>query len=265
MNGAAHAKLNLGLVVGPLRDDGMHEVVTVLQRLELADTLTVEPAVSTTVEGFPEDTLVTAALRALEAPHGWRVMIDKRIPVAAGLAGGSSDAATALRLASAQLERPVADHALRDIAASLGADVPFFLERGPQLGTGAGATLEPVELPQDFAVCLLLPDGAGKASTGAVYDAFDAGRRGEGFEARAAAFREALSRARAPRDLALLPANDLARSPHAASLLAAGAFRADVSGAGPVVYGLFDDRAAAEHGSAEVAHLGRCWVTDPAW
>jgi 4-diphosphocytidyl-2-C-methyl-D-erythritol kinase len=265
VRGFAHAKLNLALVVGPPRDDGMHEVVTVYQRLALADTLTVEPAGTTTVEGFPEDTLVTAALAALGAPHGWRVVIDKHVPVAAGLGGGSSDAATALRLANAQLERPLGDEALGRLAASLGADVPFFLEQGPQLGTGTGTALQPLELPQGFSVCLLLPHGAGKPSTGAVYGSFDARRGGQGFDARAAAVRAALSRIRDPRDLAGLPPNDLGESPPVAPLLAAGAFRADLSGAGPVLYGLFDDRAAAERGRDAVAHLGRCFVTDPAW
>lgn len=265
MTGPAHAKLNLALVVGPRRPDGMHEVVTVYQRLALADTLTVEPADSTAVEGFAEDTLVTAALAALGAPHGWHVLIDKRIPVAAGLGGGSSDAATALRLGNRQLERPLDEQVLRGLAASLGADVPFFLEQGPQLGTGTGTSLEPLDLPQAFCACLLLPRGAGKPSTRAVYESFDARRGWEGFDARAAAVRAELSRLRRPHDLARLPPNDLGVSPHVAALLAAGAFRADLGGAGPVVYGLFDDRAAAERGRDAVAHLGRCFVTDPAW
>jgi 4-diphosphocytidyl-2-C-methyl-D-erythritol kinase len=265
VTGAAHAKLNLALLVGPRREDGMHDIVTVYQRLALADTLSIEPAESTTVEGFPEDTLVTSALAALDAPHGWRVVIDKQIPVAAGLGGGSSDAATALRLANDTLERPLGDPALRRIAAGIGADVPFFFEAGPQLGTGTGTTLEPIELPQSYGVCLLLPHGAGKPSTRVVYESFDRRSGGEGFDERASALHAALAQVRAPRDLAALPPNDLGGSPHAAALLAAGAFRADVSGAGAAVYGLFDDRAAADRGREAVAALGRCWVTDPAW
>jgi 4-diphosphocytidyl-2-C-methyl-D-erythritol kinase len=265
MTGAAHAKVNLALVVGPPRSDGMHDVLTVFQRVGLADTVAVEPAGTTTVEGFPDDTLVRSALASLGAPHGWRIVIDKQIPVAAGLGGGSSDAATALRLANAQLDRPLDDHALRRIAVSVGADVPFFLGEGPQLGSGTGTTLEPVELPQEFAVCLLLPAGAGKDSTGSVYAAFDARNGGEGFGERASALREALAAVRSPRDLAALPPNDLARSAHADAFRAAGAFRADVSGAGPVVYGLFDDRSSARRAGKSLSGLGRCWVTDPAW
>ena len=265
MIGEALAKLNLALVVGAARADGMHEVLTVLQRLDLADTIAVEPAASTTVEGFPGDTLVTAALDALAAPHGWRVTIDKRIPVAAGLGGGSSDAATALRLANAQLERPLDDGRLHELAASIGADVPFFLRSGPQLGSGTGTTLEPVAVPQDFAVCLLLPQDAAKASTAAVYEMFDARGGGTGFAGRAAALRGSLARLSVARELAGLPPNDLVSSAHAATLIAEGAFRADVSGAGPVVYGLFEERAEAGRAAASLAALGRTWVAAPAW
>jgi len=265
VTGPAHAKLNLALIVGPRRADGMHEVLTLLQRLDLADTVSVEPWSVTTVEGFEEDTLVRAALDALGAPHGWRAVIGKRIPVAAGLGGGSSDAATALRLANAQVERPLDEPRLHELAASLGADVPFFLRSGPQVGSGVGVTLEPVELPQGFAVCLLVPDGAAKVSTRAVYEAFDARGGGGDFAARAKELRGALRRVRDARDLAGLPPNDLAGSPHAAALLDEGAFRADVSGAGPAVYGLFEDRAAAERAGASLSGIGRVWTAEPAW
>ena len=97
MRASAPAKINLGLVVGPLRDEGRHEFLSVLQRVGIADRIDVDRAHALTVEGFPEDTLVRGALDALreatKASHGWRVRIEKRIPVAAGLAGGSSDAA----------------------------------------------------------------------------------------------------------------------------------------------------------------------------
>ena len=258
----APAKINLALVVGPLRDDGKHELVTVYQRVDVADRITVEPAEETVVTGFAEDTIVRRALDALDAPHGWRVHIDKQIPLAAGLGGGSSDAATALRLANAQLAEPRPLHAL---AAGLGADVPFFLLDGPQLGLGDGTTLEPLDLPQDFAVVLLLPHGETKQSTAGVYAAFDARDGAAGFEARAAALRESLAQIRSARDLAALPPNDLARSPHAQRLLDEGAARADVSGAGPTLYGLFDDLRAARRAARAVHGLGRVWVTVPAW
>jgi 4-diphosphocytidyl-2-C-methyl-D-erythritol kinase len=263
--GAAPAKINLALVVGPLRDDGKHELVTVLQRVDLGDRVSVEPAAETTVAGFAEDTIVRRALDELRAPHGWRVRIEKRIPVAAGLGGGSSDAATALSLANAQLERQLEPVVLAELAARVGSDVPFFLADGPQLGTGDGTQLEPVALPQDFVVLLLLPKGERKHSTAAVYEAFD--RRGgeDGFAERAARVRSTLAATRRPRDLAGLPANDLASSPLADELSALGAFRADVSGAGPVVYALFHRRVDAEAAARAVRGRGRLWITVPAW
>jgi 4-diphosphocytidyl-2-C-methyl-D-erythritol kinase len=263
--GPAPAKINLALVVGPTRPGGRHELVTVFQRIDLGDRIRVERGGETSVTGFPGDTIVRNALALLDAPHGWHVHIEKHVPVTAGLGGGSSDAATALRLANAQLDQPLPAARLRELAARAGADVPFFLDDGPQLGTGDGTTLDPVELPQDFAVLLLLPRDAHKASTAAVYDEFD--RRGgeAGFAERAAALRDALAAVRRPRDLATLPANDLASSPLAAELRAHGAFRADVSGAGPTLYGLFNGTADAARAARALGHLGRIWTTVPAW
>jgi 4-diphosphocytidyl-2-C-methyl-D-erythritol kinase len=261
----APAKINLALVVGPPRPDGKHELVTVFQRVDLGDRIRVEPARETRISGFPEDTIVRDALLLLDARQGWHVHIDKQIPLGAGLGGGSSDAATALRLANEQLPQPLASERLIDLAAAVGADVPFFLRDGPQVGTGDGSTLEPVDLPQDFAVLLLLPAGARKGSTAEVYADFDRRGGGDGFDERAATLRSALAAVRRPRDLGTLPANDLACSPLAAELRAHGAFRADVSGAGPMLYGLFHRVADARRAARALGHLGRIWITVPAW
>ena len=261
----APAKLNLALVVGPQRPDGKHEVATVLQRLALADTIELEPAAELAVEGFPEDTLVRGALEALAARAGvqprWHARITKEIPVAAGLGGGSSDAATALRLANATLARPLQSPELSALGAALGADVPFFLATGPQLGTGDGSTLESLELPQHYVVLLVLPERERKASTRAVYEDFDRRDVAQGFAGR----RARLDRALSPPDLAALPPNDLASAPLANELRGHGAFRADVSGAGPIVYGLFADGVAAEAAEAALRSRGRTWITTPEW
>jgi 4-diphosphocytidyl-2-C-methyl-D-erythritol kinase len=265
----APAKINLALVVGPTRADGKHELLTVYQRLGLVDRIELEPAARLRVEGYAEDTLVSRALATLADRSGvepaWRVRIEKQIPVAAGLGGGSSDAATALRLANETLPAPLPPEDLRSLAATLGADVPFFLTEGSQLGSGDGSALEPLDLPQDFWVVLLLPHGAAKPSTAAVYAAFDDRAGVSGWEARRQSLLDALARVRRPRDLAELPPNDLASSPLAGELLAAGAFRADVTGAGPVLYGLFHQRAAAESARKALRRLGRTWLTAPAW
>jgi len=265
----ATAKLNLALVVGPRRDDGRHELATVLQRIDLADRIAVEPSDELRVEGFPEDTLVRRALECLASAAGtdpgWEARLRKRIPVAAGLGGGSSDAATALRLANETLPEPLPNERLRELAATLGSDVPFFLTSGPQLGTGRGTELQPLDLPQDYWIVLLLPRGERKESTAAVYEAFDRRDGDHGFEDRRAELDEALASAKRPRDLAALPPNDLASSPLARKLLDLGAFRADVSGAGPSVYGLFLHREPAAAAEREFRRLGRTWLTVPTW
>ncbi len=265
----ATAKINLALVVGNRGESGLHEVATVYQRIALCDRVCVVRSRRLEIVGFGEDTLVRDALAALADAAGvrpeWRARIEKRIPVAAGLGGGSSDAATALRLANSTLDRPLGPAALHALASRLGADVPFFLAAGPQLGEGDGTELTPLELPQDYWIVLVLPDGARKVSTSEVYAAFDARAGATGCDARRADLLLTLAKVRRPRDLALLPPNDLASSPLTRELYARGAFRADVSGAGPAVYGLFQKRAEAAAAGRTLRPLGRTWVSVPAW
>ena len=269
MRAPAPAKINLALVVGPPRDDGKHEVLTVLQRIDLVDRIELTKARGLQVEGFAGDTLVTAALEELAGnagvdPH-WRVRIEKRIPLAAGLGGGSSDAATALRLANETLPEPLRDEELLRIAATIGSDVPFFLADGPQLGSGDGSELEPLDLPQDFWVVVLLPRGVAKAATRDVYAAFDSRRGAAGWAERREMVLDVLAAVERPRDLVALPPNDLAGSPHIEAMNAAGAFRADVSGAGPALYGLFHHRRDADAARRALRRLGRTWLAAPAW
>jgi 4-diphosphocytidyl-2-C-methyl-D-erythritol kinase len=265
----ATAKLNLALVVGPQRGDGRHEVATVLQRLDLADRIAVEPAPKPRVIGFPEDTLVRRALESLASVAGidpdWEARIWKRIPVAGGLGGGSSDAATALRLANETLDEPLPPSKLQELAAELGADVPFFLASGPQLGEGVGADLTPLDLPQDYWVVLVLPQGAAKASTAEVYAAFDERGGADGWEERRGELGRALAQIGRPRDLAALPRNDLGSSPLTEELVSLGAFRADVTGAGPTVYGLFHHRREAASAERQLRRFGRTWLSVPTW
>jgi 4-diphosphocytidyl-2-C-methyl-D-erythritol kinase len=245
----APAKLNLALVVGPRRRDGKHEVVSVMERLSLSDTVAVRLAHATGVTGFDDDTLVAAALEA--------------VPVAAGLGGGSSDAAAALRLANDLLPASLGPEALHDLAAALGADVPFFLGDGPQLASGDGTTVAPLDLPRDYVALLALPDGMAKSSTRRVYAAFDERAGDDGYPDRRAELLGALGDVREPEDLARLPLNDLASSPLADELRAAGAFRADVTGAGPVVYALFATEPEAADAAAALAGRARTWIATP--
>lgn len=169
----APAKVNLSLFLGGTREDGRHRLVTVFESLSLADTLELEVTGSEDVvvcPGVEGENLAARALAGLRA-RGWdgppvRITIEKRIPVAAGMAGGSADAAAALRLAMALIgpATPRAEE-VDQLAAKLGADVPSQLLPGLALGTGAGEIVEHFEalpehafviLPSEFA--LATPD-----------------------------------------------------------------------------------------------------------
>jgi 4-diphosphocytidyl-2-C-methyl-D-erythritol kinase len=156
----APGKVNLCLFVGPLREDGRHEVVTLLESVSLADEVSVETTAGGADEvacpDVPGTNIVSRALAGLRE-RGWdappvRVTIDKRIPVAAGMGGGSADAAAMLRVAPALA--PVAAGAVDEIAASLGADVASQLVPGVAIGTGAGEVVErrPALAPHAFVV-----------------------------------------------------------------------------------------------------------------
>lgn len=263
----AFAKLNLALVVGPVRADGKHEVATVLQKIDLCDDIELMPADELTVAGFSEDTLVREALERLAeaagVPSSWLVRIEKRIPVAAGLGGGSSDAAAALDLANSSLPTPLLRAELHALAAAVGADVPFFLRAGSQLGTGDGSDLAKLALPTDYVVLLVLPEGASKESTASVYRRFDERDGAAGFEERRSELRRSLRHVQHAHDLARLPKNDLVSAPIQQELETLGAFRADVTGAGPVVYGLFDEPKAAEDAASALSGPTQTWLVRP--
>jgi 4-diphosphocytidyl-2C-methyl-D-erythritol kinase len=139
------------------------------------------------------------------------------------------------------------------------------LTSGPQLGTGDGSRLEAVDLPQDYWVVLVLPRHVEKASTAEVYARFDARSGAAGFDERRDELLARLAAVRRPVQLAALPPNDLASSSLADDLRRIGAFRADVSGAGPVVYGLFAREGEAEEAARTMRAHGRVWLTAPAW
>ena len=167
----AHAKVNLTLQVLGSDSEGYHQIRTRYQAISLHDLLLVSPAGSTTLSGgFPDD-LVLRSSRILEQaagrplPASFRLI--KRIPAGAGLGGGSSDAAAALR-ALARLYRLEFD--LGPVAAAVGADVPFFLAGGAMEGSGRGERLRPVELASGW-FALAWP-GFG-VSTAAAYRAWD--------------------------------------------------------------------------------------------
>jgi 4-diphosphocytidyl-2-C-methyl-D-erythritol kinase len=248
----APAKVNLCLRLGPLRSDGYHRLTTLFQAIDLYDELELSEADETVVEGFAEDTLVTAALAALgETRH---VRLAKRIPVAAGLGGGSSDAAAVLRALRGDRD----PNELHAIARALGADVPFFLtgaETG--FGTGRGDRIQPlVDFPRGHAF-VLVPSERGLATA----DVFAASEPNPIFRAAEGDLVRAMHTVRGVEDVAALLANDLQDAvlelrPDVGDALAAlreaAALGQIVSGSGPTAFGLFPDRRSAESAAARI-------------
>jgi 4-diphosphocytidyl-2-C-methyl-D-erythritol kinase len=169
----APGKVNLCLFLGPLREDGRHELVTLFESVSLCDELSVSvPAAEHDIvicDGVEGPNLVADALAGLRA-RGWdvpplRVEITKRIPVAGGMGGGSADAAALLRIAGSL--SPISAPEVASLAAELGADVPAQLEPGLVLGTGAGDVVRSVAplVPHALVVVPL----AAQLSTAEVY------------------------------------------------------------------------------------------------
>ncbi|MCT0213934.1 4-(cytidine 5'-diphospho)-2-C-methyl-D-erythritol kinase [Synechococcus sp. CS-1324] len=179
LHALAPAKINLHLEVLGLRPDGFHELAMVMQSLELADSLALSArhdgvlSLSCDQPGLPTDgtNLIVRAAELLrrqtgQASLGADLVLTKRIPIGAGLAGGSSDGAAALLGLNQLWELGLGDADLRALAAELGSDVPFCLVGGTQLCFGRGERLEPVDLgaTEPLAV-LLIKDPAASVST----------------------------------------------------------------------------------------------------
>ncbi len=162
----AYAKINLCLEVLGRRRDGYHDLLTVMQTIDLYDTLTFEPAdllVLTCSDPLleNEDNLVLRAARLLQRAAGLasgaRIHLEKGIPVAAGLGGGSSDAATTLVALSQMWGLHMSPANLHNLASALGSDVPFFLLGGTALAAGRGDDLTPLPALREHWVVLVRP------------------------------------------------------------------------------------------------------------
>jgi 4-diphosphocytidyl-2-C-methyl-D-erythritol kinase len=265
----APGKVNLCLFLGGPRDDGRHELVTLFESVSLADELSLMTGAdgdSVVCPGVEGPNLVASALEALRA-RGWDappvlVEIVKRVPVAAGMGGGSADAAAALRMACELASgRP---EEIASLAAALGADVPSQLAPGLALGTGAGDLVESFEPLAPHAM-LLVPQPIA-LSTADVYSEADRLGLPRPAEELRGRHRELVSRlhgeARLPDELFT---NDL--EPAALSLCppiaealeavrAAGAEQAIVCGSGPTVAGLWWGAGAEARAVAAIASLG---------
>ena len=185
----APAKINLALRVGGLRPDGFHDVHTVLQSISLVDAVAATPrpgafALAVRAPGVPADrsNLVWRAADALwraagrsGEPRDVHVRLDKAIPVRSGLGGGSADAAAALVALDGAWGLRRSRHDLRAVAATLGSDVPFFLQGGTAVGVGRGDEIYPVDDVARFGVVVLKPSFG--VSTAAAYGWLDADRK----------------------------------------------------------------------------------------
>lgn len=260
MRETAYAKINLALHVRARRDDGYHELETLFAFVDAGDTLTARIAEADRVETVgefvggiddPFDNLVAKALAALPRPGGIAVTLEKSLPVAAGLGGGSADAGAVFRIVRELHGLP---NNWQDRAARLGADVPACVESVTCVGRGTGTELEPVENDlTDLPVLLVNPRLP--LATGPVFRAWDGTDRG------------ALPRG-AARDMASRGRNDLeapaiSLCPAIAGVLAAlrdtDPWLVRMSGSGATCFALYSDNDAQNEAARRIARDHPGW------
>lgn len=272
----AYAKVNLFLDVTGRRENGYHDVLTVMQSVSLSDTLTVE---RTQGEGVALDTggvlpaddsnLICKAAKAYfavtGAPFGVRVVLEKSIPMQAGMGGGSADAAAMLRALNTLDGDLLSDDELCRIAAGLGADVPFCLMGGTRLCRGIGEVMEPV--PNRLSGTLVVAIGGEGVSTPVAFAALDAAygnfktaRSGADVAPLLSAMEKGVATAAAPHFFNVFESVICPQRPFVGRikdiLLVHGAVAAMMSGSGPSVWGLFDDPAAARRAKEALLQQG---------
>lgn len=267
----AYAKVNLTLQVGSRRPDGYHAVMSVMQRISLWDTITVERGTgrdtllcSVPVTENVDDNLCMKAERAFFAETGTKsdgvtITLEKHIPVQAGLGGGSSDAAAVLRALRTLYAPDISDGRLETLAARLGSDVPFFIRGGTQLATGRGEVVSP--LPQLAAGWFVVVKPDEGYSTAEMYRRLDEpgsvlvrnsrymqdAVAANNVHAVAVELHNSFERV-VPKDSSLRTIKD--------ALRAQGALGTLLSGSGSAVFGLFDDQSAA---AAAAEALKKTW------
>ncbi len=256
----AYAKINLALHVRRRRVDGYHELETLFAFVDAGDRLSIKPAAQDqlrTVGEFggqlvdPFDNIVMQALTALPRPQGWAVTLEKNLPVAAGLGGGSADAGALFRLVEGEFGLPE-DWPTR--AAKLGADVPACVRSEACVGHGTGTELEPVE--NDLAgTPVLLVNPRVPLSTGPVFKGWDGMDRG--------ALPAGTASAIAQQGRNDLEAPAIALCPVIAAVLAAlretQPWLARMSGSGATCFALFDSRPARDAAAVWIAAAYPGW------
>ena len=267
------AKINLFLRVGPKRPDGFHGLISWFCVVGLADELTFAPhdgtdvSLSCNMPSVPCDAtnLILRAASALR-PYaslspGIHIHLHKRIPMGGGLGGGSSNAAATLSVLSRLWRCDVSDAKLREIGATLGSDVPFFLQPPSAICRGRGELISPISAPSPRAVLLLLPDIV--MPTPAVFRQFDEMKLGTDLGAVEA---DLPSPQLSTEALLASLANDL-EAPAFAISPALGRLRSDVeaclgrpvrmSGSGSTLFTIYDNQVAAAAGAKQASGLTR--------
>ena len=288
----APAKLNLRLKITGRRPDGYHELASIMVPVGLFDHMELqfieEPGIHMTCRGYSApanaENLVWRAAQSFFSRIGWRkglsIALTKRIPVAAGLGGGSSDAAAVLMALNETLceSGPLSPALLAELALKLGADVPFFLKRSPCIAHGIGEILEPVQKWPSLSYIIVMPDIS--VSTAKVYEdldqpsfAFSKEDKRELELTTADCYDIIRNLEKMPMEVCRLLENDLERVTASRfpiireikqSLTDAGAIGALMSGSGPSVFGIFDSKLRALHAKSvlDAAALGRVFVVD---
>lgn len=262
----AHAKINLDLRVGARHPDGYHDISTVFQALALHDVVQLDrrdgPLVVTSDDPKVPGGQANLCAKAVEAlwraldrpgvPGGYAIALEKRIPSAAGLGGGSSDAAAVIVALAGEWGVPVQDPRVRAAAARVGADVPYFLIGGTALGVGRGDVLTPLDDGPAAEVVLVQP--AFGLSTAEVYGLHDAAT-GAAHARGAGGLAEPVCGCRNDLERAVV-----ARRPEireiGARLRRLGARFAAMTGSGSVVFGLFDAAASADRAAVALQAPG---------
>ena len=280
----AYAKINLGLEIRGRRADGFHEIVSVTQTISLSDTVEASPGETLAVEMTPplvdnDDNLVRRAAEALAdhtgRPASGRLHLTKRIPLAAGLGGGSSDAASTLRLLDRLWGTKLGARGLSPVAAALGSDISLFLAGGTSLIRGRGERVEQLPPVQPFWLVLVCPAISPPDKTRALYRALQPSEWSDG--ARTLALADSIRAGRSLTDAGLINGFDGAADrvyPRFSELRAqiretAGqAFH--LTGAGPSLFALFSEAQAARAAAARIrragmlAHVARSIARQPA-
>lgn len=267
----ANAKINVGLDIKGKRDDGYHFIDTFMQSITLSDRITVKKAdkISVSCGDSDIDNQKNIAYKAAELffettkiSGSAEIIIDKKIPMSAGLGGGSADAAAVLLALDYIYDTHLSAEKLEEIAVKLGADVPFFIEGGTQRSEGIGEILTPIN-PLNKGYFLLVKMGQ-KPSTGEMYRRLDSENPShpEMNEIASAIENNDLKKLSMVIDNSFIAVNNTFVLED--KLKEMGALGVSLSGSGPTWYGIFEDFLSAKKAEEELKANGyECYLTEP--